>query len=979
MKYLIFTVKSTFYFLTINACFSSAAFAEQVPDYYETALVKQQSGKLNEAEIAVKNSLKENSRYLPARILLGQIFLQKGQAPLAEKEFLLALSLNADNNTVIIPLVKTKLLLNKTQQALDLLNKHPTLAAHNEYFLLKGNAFIALNQYKLAADAYQESALRHGQSHQLFTALAGLALKQSQQEYALVTINKALMEKPAYKPAQILKAEILTLSGDLPGAAALYNDILQKDPKNKQALFGQAKLLLDQDKLTQALTLTIRLRKAYPHDPYAKLLHSSIIALQGDKVASRVLLRDIQQQFLNLNYKQKQQPEVLLLSATVDYINENLHQSRQKFARYLAHFGEKPLARKYLANIAVKENKLKVARKHIDKAITLAPNQVELYLIASHIYQQGSKGETYLRFVKSAAQKFPENNLLRDQYINALISAGRSFDAMALLNTIKGSTSLANKTLLGYLQLQANEIEQAKITTQNLLNENPNKIEILQLAGELSLKLNQEKDAEQLFKQTLVLDESFRPGLLALAGMSLNKGEFEQTERYYQQLLTIYPGDIMSLQLYADLAIKQQQPLLAIKLLSQIPKSQPQYGASQRVLLTLYIQSNQLALAEKTLIELEALVALDQKLLLTKSKIQSLRGDKKGASKTLKILFGLVYDEIKKVERVGKLQLDINDLVAAKQSIDRLEALSSGTVDPYILARYALANKEIDKSGEIINAWLQAAQSNKTKLGKEPLSQNPLSKAPLSQTPLDSVTSAEPQLQETPIQDAAQQALWLELKVYWLIAKQEIDNAIKTLESLYRQFNRRQHMQLLTQLYNQQAQSIKTFSLLKTWLETQNTDAWAVAQLSNLAIQASKPTLAIKTLEAYPHLAKNAVFLNNLANLYQDIDNNKALDYASSAFQLSPEFAAINDTLGWLLVINNQASKGLSHLREAIARDSANAEYYYHLAFTLAKLKQKKPAQTALASAQKINNQHKLNQQVVKMIHQLSITNKSNK
>jgi len=923
----------TFLFTITTVPYSAHCYAEQANSAYENSLIFFQQGKLDEAAIAVKNSIQQRPNYLPARLLLGDILLQKGQPQSAEKELTIALTLQADSFAVVIPLVEAKLFLYKHQEALTLLNDHPQLATEHKYFLLQGNAYKALIQFELAKKSYQQSLYIHGETVTLLTAMADLAFKEGELSKALDFVNQALLilaqssdmhKNEQYQGAKILKAEILKSTKQFDDALAIYSNILQKEPTNKQALFGKATILLDQNQLNEALIFSLTLRENHPNDPYIKLLHSSIIALQGNEKQARILLRDIQQQFMSLTDEQRQEREVLLLAASVDYLNKSYYQARRQFLTYISDYGENTVARRHLTMIALKNNNVELAQQHIEKALKLSPNKADLYLLASHIYQQQLNKNEYLHFIEKAHSTFADNTLIRDKYIGALIAVNRNDDAIALLKEVSGSNTLASKTLLGYLQLQTNNIEQAKITTQALLDENPNKVEILQLAGELSLKLARGDDAIKLFKQALVLDDKFRPALLALAGISLNKKDHQQTEIYYRQLLTFYPNDVLSLQLYANFAIDQQQLFLAIKLLTKIPLQHPDYIINQRALLTLYLKTNQLEHAETTLNVLEGVYSFDQELLLAKSKLQTQQGKIIKAAKTLKILFGLIYDDVKKIETLSKLQIDLNDIEAAQRSLERIKHLSNGKLSPYIATRFALANKETEKAGKLI------AQQ--------------LSKAPNS-------------------------AAWLELQIHYLIAKPDVSKAIDRLSKLYQKHHKRAHLQLLAQLYLQQKQPQKVQQLLTQWLTQQSADAWAVAQLSTMAIESGNKSLAITTLENFKYIEQQPIFLNNLANLYHEKDAKKALFYAKKAHKLAPKLAAINDTLGWLLVTNNQAQTGLSYLREAIARDVNNASYHYHLAYTLAVLKRLQLAQSALVKAQKLDPSHELNSKTSLLIN----------
>ena len=81
----------------------------------------------------------------------------------------------------------------------------------------------------------------------------------------------------------------------------------------------------------------------------------------------------------------------------------------------------------------------------------------------------------------------------------------------------------------------------------------------------------------------------------------------------------------------------------------------------------------------------------------------------------------------------------------------------------------------------------------------------------------------------------------------------------------------------------------------------------------------------------------SALVLNNLANLYQREQDNRALTTAEQALKLAPDNPAIQDTLGWILVEQGQAPRGLELLRKAVAKPPKVASIRYHYAVALAR------------------------------------------
>ena len=93
---------------------------------------------------------------------------------------------------------------------------------------------------------------------------------------------------------------------------------------------------------------------------------------------------------------------------------------------------------------------------------------------------------------------------------------------------------------------------------------------------------------------------------------------------------------------------------------------------------------------------------------------------------------------------------------------------------------------------------------------------------------------------------------------------------------------------------------------------------------------------------------ENAVLLNDLAWLYGETGDERAVGHARRARELAPESPAIADTLGWLLVQAGETDKGLAELKIARAGAPDQLEIGYHFAAALAKAGRKSEALNVL-------------------------------
>jgi len=83
-----------------------------------------------------------------------------------------------------------------------------------------------------------------------------------------------------------------------------------------------------------------------------------------------------------------------------------------------------------------------------------------------------------------------------------------------------------------------------------------------------------------------------------------------------------------------------------------------------------------------------------------------------------------------------------------------------------------------------------------------------------------------------------------------------------------------------------------------------------------------------KSVELNPEMP---AALNNLAWMYYERKDPRALEYAKKAYDLAPNVAAIADTYGWILVEKGELKKGIELLTKAAALEPENQEILYHL------------------------------------------------
>ncbi len=141
-------------------------------------------------------------------------------------------------------------------------------------------------------------------------------------------------------------------------------------------------------------------------------------------------------------------------------------------------------------------------------------------------------------------------------------------------------------------------------------------------------------------------------------------------------------------------------------------------------------------------------------------------------------------------------------------------------------------------------------------------------------------------------------------------------------------------------------------SLLNSWLSKNPGDVVVrlfVAALHQSRGEADQAVLAYElVLGGQP---KQPVALNNLAWLYFEKGDPRALPTAERALEVQPKSAAVMDTLGWIQTHTGDKRRGLDHVSTAAKLLPGEPNIQYHLAFALAESGQIDSARRTLTAA----------------------------
>ncbi len=886
--------------------FSTTALSnESAASYYEKALQYQQQQQLKKAELELRNSLQRDANYLPARLLLGQLLLKQGQWASAEKELQLALTGGAATEPLIYQLGRAMLAQQKADETRLLLTRYPQLSKQAEYlFIQAGHQKVAFD-YQAAQTSYQQlvaSQPAEPLASEAWLELADLQFRMQQLDRATESLKQVNSGSEFKKKARYLEARLAQSQNDSQRAMAIYDQLLAQDVGDPAALLGKAQLLMQQNDTAKALELVTKFRDDNPHNPYGQLIHASLLGQTGDNNAQNRMLKQIQQQLSTLTTAQRDEEDVLMLTALLDFSDSRFDQAATKLTRYQQLYPANVQAHQLLAQSYLQLEDFRGAEKQIKAAIRLSPNDYTLQLIAAAVARAQKDVPTELSLLTASYQQFPQQPDVQKAYLQALLRSGKADQARALLTAKNGVSSLADQILLGYLQLENAQLQEAEKTAQHLLEQDSGKVEIFQLAGDVAAKSGDSALAEKFYQQALVLDAKSKPALLSLASLALQQQNWQQASSFYQQILSNTPDDSLVLQLLADAAIKLKQPGDAIRYLEQLAADDKNLVAARLALLELYLQTQQTTKASELANVLSEQMDIRPELYFAKARLGLQQQDRETTAHNTDILYGLWYDAPQQLVQLASLQLDNQDVSGLEKTLSRLKQFDEHQAQVAMLeARLALVRGKPKQGLALIQKVEQQVGRNLA---------------------ID------------------------ELKAHLLLADQQPAAAAKLLEALYQQSGAIEHLLMLLKAKQHDAAFVQ--QQLTQWLAKHPSDLSATLLLAERLQQQGQTDQAIELYQQSPLLDSQAVLLNNLANLLLDSQIDKALTFAKKAYQLMPDHPDIMDTYGYAQVLAGDAKAGLGLLRDAEIRQPQAVLLQLHIAHALTLLNRTQEAKAIL-------------------------------
>ncbi len=900
-------------------CFllSSPAFAQTAIDHYEDATEAFYANELEEAFIHLKNALQEDPNLAPARVLLARVQFNVGNAAAAEKEIDEALLLGTDINEVL-PVYGTALIM---QRKLDKLLELESLANgftrenQFEWRLLRGQAYLIQGERERALKEFEAGAAMFPADVRSNNTLAAIYIDSDLPLQARRAIDKSKLLDPENPKTWELEGQLAMSEGRQVDALAHYEKAYSYAPEDLQIQRSLARvnmLLGNMDEVKKYLELILA---QSPNDPAATLLSAIIQIQEGEIAEGESMLADLSNRLSELDSVQDGADDgMLFIQASADYMRGNDQSAISLLNAYLTRNRNDLGAIRMLADLYQRNGQTRLAMDLLDtrRDTVLRDMGLTLQLLQLYIQNQNSySAKELLGQLKQTGADTPVVYVMEAELMRA---KGEQSRALALLETKPfGEREPLTATLLrGALHLDLGEIEAAEQIAQQLAEDNARNVRVHNFGAVIAMRAGDLALAEQRINRALELDPDNAEAQFYRAMLAKLRGQLDTAVTLASEIIQRRPEDTRAHLLLANTYLEQEKYEQALAQSYKVREFDRLSMLPAELQLNIYSRTGDFDMAVKVALELINADPLNDDYLVRLADLYMREEQKDLAQMPLRRLKALWEGQPEKLRQLAAMQADSGEYAEARQSLQTALKGDPGSIDTrFDLVRIDLAEGDLRTAEKTLDGLEQ-------ELG---------SRADIAYLRGEVALA----------RDQPEQAH----KHYLRSFEMQHENGF-AIRRLYELSRRGVGEKAFTDALEQALKE----SSLPVWVVRLLADSFLLQGYTGKAADYYEKMLAI------PELSGDPGILNNLANIYADVDLEKAEATARKALASGGEgSSAVLDTLGWILVRRGQQAEGLNFLRRAYDLNAADPGIRYHTAVALIDLDRPDEAEKELRAA----------------------------
>jgi len=897
--------------LLLAAGGEGAAFAEG-GDPMQAARQYLDKNEVKAAVIELKNLLQRSPENADARLLLGESYIRMADGDSAVKELEKARDLKLPKERWITSLAQAYLLQGQAKPVLEQLLPDPQLPkpVNAKLQAYRGMAQLSTKDGMGAAQESFNAALQADPDSA--EALLGLAmLEMSRQQYkpAIEYAAKATGKAPKNGQAWLLLGEARRSNGENPAALDAYTHAITLQPTNVKARLGRAVVYIALANLVEARKDIDIVKKVAGELPQA-LYVEGVIDFQSNKLdEAREVLSKVNSQMPD------HLPTTYLLGA-IAYQKNETEQAEYFLSKVVAAAPANFSAVKLLAGTRLKRGNPAEAIQLLRPWAEKEQKDAQLFAILGSAYLKDKQYDQGVAYLSKAAEIAPDVASVRAELGIGRIAAGKMDQGVEDLRVAGGidPNLVEVEATIVLAMIQQKKFDEAIAEAAKLKAKRKDDPLPDNLLGAAYLAKGDTNRARESWQNALAIKPDYTPASLNLAKIAMGESRLDDAAKEYDKILK-----------------RDDKSLSALIGLAQIAEMKKDYAKMASLLEDA---------RQKNPKELKPAVMLTRYYLAQGKPGQALAiaNDASGNNP----------GNLAALQNLGVAQIGADQAANAAASFRQVLAKQPG--NPELHHQLAQALYKLGDKAGAIKEWDEAL-----KLGPEYIPAL-LAKAELGMQ--DKRYGDVLKIAESIRAKYPKSPLGYQLEGDVQLAQKQLDKSVDAYAKAYQLSPSSYLARRLFMTRLELRQDPAAFEGVRQWLEKSPKDSEAWGMMATALQDRGKPKEAVAAYEkSYELHPENLVLQNNLAWLYQQLGDSKALVFAEKlasapGIEGKPEML---DTVGWIYLQNGKDDKGLVLLQQAILADPRNVTLRFHLASAFAKTGKNEDAKKELERLLKEN------------------------
>ena len=843
------------------------------------------SGDFASAVIELKNAVQGAPEDADARATLGRAYLEIRDAPAALKELRRARSLGMQSDDLNRAVAKALISAGEMDEAATelALNSDDSNA---QWLTLQGLLDLAVGRFEEARAVLERSLEIEPNNIDARRAAVSAAIGLGEPAAARTEVEAALKLTQDDFDVWILKGELDRHDKNYQEAIGAYTKALAIVPGSPLALLQRAGAHVALEQIDAAIDDLDAIGDASNEDPRAVFLRALIARHRGQTNAALRYLRQI------LVVIPDHRP-TLMQAATIHYDAGEFTQAAEYVERLLAIDPGNAEYQRMRGAIQLAAGHLDTGFSNLEDVEIADYTDPNLLALLGTAYLRHGKIEQGTESLKRALELDPKSVPIRTQLAFSRMRAGEFTKALDELAEIRQDDPdfilAAVLQTFGHAALKQND--RAFAITDELIKSNPDAAIVRNLRGYLHAALGEDAAARKDFEAAITSEPAFFPAYFNLARLAIKDGNHTQAVKVLQQVLDQDANQAEALLYLAVIKQREDDQDGAAKLWMQAAEHNPD-SIEPRVFLSRHFRRNgDVAKAKRFAEEAFQVGPYVPAAQFEFATLKLFAGEAAEAGPAIEALIERFPSAAEPLELKARAQEMTGDLGSLKDTLQQLIELSPTSPQP----RVAMARLHLQQ-GEFAEARKQADALREDKR-------------------------------------FAAEGFDLLGDVHY--AEGSLSEAAKAYEKSHELKATSQSLLKLNAVKRRLGG--EGSAMLDEWLSTNPNDAGVRMVKATSDLEEGKTETAVanyeKVLESAPD---NIVALNNLAWLYAEQDDPRAIEFAKRAHDIAPARPEISDTYGWILFRAGNLEQALDLLQKAAAGDGENADIRFHLASALA-------------------------------------------